>query len=131
MNIPESELQIDFARSGGPGGQNVNKVESKVIIRWSVGESGHFDDAQKVKIREAAGKRLNQEDEIVIDSDESRSQVNNRERAVEKLEDLVKEALKPVKPRRATKPSRGQREKRLQNKKKQSTKKALRKNPEY
>ncbi len=131
MNVPESELSIDFARSGGPGGQNVNKVESKVIIRWHVGDSTRFDDAQKEKIRLTAGKRLNNEDEIVIDSDESRSQVNNRERALEKLNDLVTKALKPVKPRRPTKPSRGQREKRLQNKKKQSTKKALRKNPEY
>ncbi len=105
----------------------MNKVESKVVVRWHVGNSVVFNDEQKMSIRATAGKRLNQADEIVVDSDESRSQMQNREAAINRLNEIVTEALKPIKKRRATKPSRSQKEKRLVAKKQISAKKEQRK----
>ena len=118
--IPPSELIIDFARSGGPGGQNVNKIESKVIVRWRVGESLVLTDEAKSLIRTKLANRLNNADEIVIQADEERSQAQNKERAIERLNSLVTRALFVPKKRRPTKPTMASRRKRLEVKNKTS-----------
>src|SRR3989338_6623941 len=76
--VPAGELQIDFVRSSGPGGQNVNKTSTKAQLRWKVGASSAFSEEEKMKIREYAGKRLNNDDEIVVAADTERSQLQNR-----------------------------------------------------
>ena len=127
--VPENELDIAFVRSSGPGGQNVNKTSTKAQLRWKVGASAAFDDAQKARIRAEAGNLLNAEDEIVISAEAERSQAQNREAAILKLQDLVLGALAPKKERKATKVSRSEKRKRLEGKRRQSEKKTARKAP--
>lgn len=129
--IPDHELIIDFARSGGPGGQNVNKVESKVIVRWHIGRSKAFDDVEKNRIRELLHNRINKHDELILDSDEERSQARNREKVIYKINDLVGGAIIPPKTRKKTRPSRAAKERRLEGKKRQSAKKESRKKPQF
>ncbi len=126
MLIPDQELQFDFARSGGPGGQNVNKVESKVILRWNVGSSIIFSAEEKERIRKKFVNRLNNNDEIVLQSDEERSQIQNKESVIERLNSLVSEAILVPKKRRATRPTYSAKLKRLETKKKHSTMKRMR-----
>ena len=118
INIPDHELRIETARSGGPGGQNVNKIESKVQLRWSVGESGIFDEREKERIRRVLTHRLNQDDEVMVDVEEERSQAQNRATAIARLQWLVADALAPKKIRRPTRPTRSSKERRLTEKKK-------------
>lgn len=121
--VPVSELNIDFVRSSGPGGQNVNKTNSKAVLKWNVGDSETYSEEQKNLIRGVAGKRLNQEDEITITSQEERKAPQNEKAGIEKLNSLIKIALTPKKKRKATKPSRHVKERRLRDKKIQSEKK--------
>lgn len=125
-DILHNELIFTFARSGGPGGQNVNKIESKVIVRWKVGESLAFSPEEKERIREKLRNRLNMEDEIVIHVDEERSQAQNKERAIERLNALIAQALVIPKKRRLTRPTRASKLRRLATKKKRSTQKQAR-----
>lgn len=127
--VPESEFDIDFVRSSGPGGQKVNKTSSKAQLRWNVGGSGAFTEAQKDAIREAAGNRLNTDDEIVLSAETERSQLQNRSAVIGRLQEIVTEALTPKKERRPTKVSRSQKRKRLDDKRKTSEKKKSRKPP--
>ncbi len=124
--IPEDEIKIEFARSSGPGGQKVNKTESKVTARWPIDTSQSFSDKQKNRIHELLGNRINQDGELIVTSEEERSQHQNRLRAIERLRNFVAAAIIPPKVRRATKPSKAQKERRLEEKKKKSEKKALR-----
>lgn len=127
--IPESEIRLDFARSSGPGGQNVNKVSSKAVLRWSVGSSAAFSEEQKALIRAFAGKLLNKEDEIVLTAESERSQLQNKEEAIRRLRELVAKALTPKKKRRPTRVSRAQKMKRLDEKRIVGQRKRNRKSP--
>ncbi len=122
-SVPENEMQFTFSASGGPGGQNVNKVASKATLRWNVGASGAYSEEQKQLIREYAGSYLNKADEIIIQSNEQRSQHQNRDSAAERLQNLVAQALIPKKERKETKPSWGAKQKRLDEKRMESNKK--------
>lgn len=127
--IPESELRLDFSRSSGPGGQNVNKVSSKAQVRWRVGASQAFNDEQKALIRASAGKHLNKEDEIVLAAESERSQLQNKEEVIRRLNALIMLALTPKKKRKPTKVSRSQKRKRVEQKRIVADKKRNRKSP--
>ena len=115
--IPEDELQVAFARSGGPGGQNVNKVSSKAELRWTPGTSRALSAADRDYLLTRIASRLTTEGELIVVSTKTRDQLRNREDAEAKLAELVAAALVRPKPRRATKPSRGAKERRLREKK--------------
>lgn len=127
--VPESEMHLEFVRSSGPGGQKVNKTSSKAQLRWSVRESRAFTEEQKTLIREAAGNRLNNEDEIVLSSQTERSQMQNREDVTLRLQELVADALTPQKERKETRVSRSQKERRLDDKRRAGEKKQNRRPP--
>lgn len=124
--IPEDEIEFQFSRSSGKGGQNVNKVETKVEIHWNINNSKAFSEEEKEKIKEALASRINQEGDLIIVSQEERSQLKNRRIALEKLKEMIKEALNPEEERIPTKPSKAIRERRLKEKKFISAKKQLR-----
>ncbi len=126
MQIPESEFIITFARSSGAGGQNVNKTSTKVIIHWPVGKSLVLSEEEKNRVREKLVNRINNEDELVIMSEEERSQPQNRELAIARLQELVEQAIFVPKKRRPTKPTRSSKLKRLESKKIRSQVKAHR-----
>jgi len=124
--IPASEYTIEFARSGGPGGQNVNKVSSKAQLRWGVGVSRVLSDEQKARVRAALKNRLTNDDEILVVAEDERSQAQNREQVIARFQELIAQALHVPKKRRATKPTRSSKEKRLQSKKIMSERKKMR-----
>lgn len=91
--IPESEVSASFARSSGAGGQNVNKVETKVRLNWDIKETGILTDEQKELVFERLGHRINKEGELFVVCEETRSRERNREEAMAKLNELVNDAL--------------------------------------
>jgi len=124
--IPEDEIEYQFSRSSGKGGQNVNKVETKVEIRFNIIRSKAFSDEEKEKIKKSLTNRINKAGDLIVVSEEERSQLDNRRIALEKLNEMIKEALKPEEDRIPTKPSKAIRERRIKEKKIISTKKKLR-----
>lgn len=124
--IPENELTITFARSGGKGGQNVNKTSTKAIVHWSVGRSQVLSWDEKERIRAKLFNRLNSNDELVVMAEEERSQSQNREKAISRLRSLVAQALRVPKKRRPTRPTKSSKLRRLESKKLRSRVKASR-----
>jgi ribosome-associated protein len=123
--IPEDQLRWTYARSSGPGGQNVNKVNSKAILRWQPA-ADFLSPAAWARFRKLAGRYLTEEGEVVIASDEYRDQLRNIERSREKLRALLLTALVPPKRRIATKPTKSSRLRRLDDKRRASQKKSSR-----
>lgn len=117
VTIPEDELTIAFARSGGPGGQNVNKVSSKAELRWSPTTSRALSEADRTWLLKKLGSQLTKDGELIIISTKTRDQLRNREDAEEKLRELVMTSLVRPKVRKPTKPSKGAKERRLKAKK--------------
>jgi ribosome-associated protein len=105
--LPASELRADFARAGGPGGQNVNKVASKVQLRFDVQNSRVLGEERKRRIRERLAGRLTASGELVLQASRYRSQARNMEDARDRLAQLLREALQTARTRVATRPTRG------------------------
>jgi ribosome-associated protein len=120
------EIEIDFVRSAGPGGQNVNKVATAAQLRFHVGRSGRLDAAGKQRLRRLAGRRLTGEDEILIIARNHRTQEGNRREALDRLADLIEAASRAPVPRKATRPTRASKEKRLATKVRTGRSKQLR-----
>lgn len=123
--IPEDQLRWTYVRSSGPGGQNVNKVSSKAVLRWQP-PPGFLPPAAWARFQTLAKRFLTAEGELVIASDEYRDQLRNSERSREKLRTLLLTALVPPKRRIATRPTKGSKQRRLNDKRRSSEKKQSR-----
>lgn len=115
--IPDRELRVSFARSSGPGGQNVNKVESKVQLRWNPSTSTAIPESDRAWLLRKLADRLTADGDLLIASNRTRDQVRNREDAEAKLAETVRAALVRPKKRRATKPSLASKQRRIDEKK--------------
>ena len=130
ISIPLDEFQWDYSRSGGPGGQNVNKVNSKVQLRWSPEKSPSLPPAVRDRLLALIGSKLTTEGEVIVTSQESRDQARNLQICLDKIRALVLSVATPPKTRRPTKPTLGSKIKRAVDKGKRSETKKLRKKPE-
>ncbi len=126
----EKELEFTASRSDGPGGQNVNKVNSKVTVRFDVSRSQVLTDDEKTIISSRLGSRLTKEGVLVLTAQESRSQLQNKEAVMLKLEQVLAKAFERKKARKATKPSKGAVQERINKKKQVSEKKKWRQRPD-
>lgn len=125
--IDERELDESFLRASGPGGQNVNKVETAVQLRFDVRNSPSLPDDVRERLEKLAGNRLTLDGVLVITAQEHRSQDRNRAEARSRLVELIKEAAKPPPPkRRPTKPTKGSQQRRLDSKGKRAVVKSMR-----
>jgi ribosome-associated protein len=121
-----SELEFVTSRSSGPGGQNVNKVNTKVTLRWPVVASVILSSEERDTITQKLASRITLEGELVISAQDKRSQLQNKEAALAKLDELLTKAFVKKKKRKATKPSKGAVQKRIESKKKHGEKKKMR-----
>jgi ribosome-associated protein len=126
IQIPESEFQFTFVRSSGPGGQNVNKVNSKAVLRWRVVESPALPAEVRERFLAKYGKRLTAEGDLLISSQRYRDQGRNIADALDKLRAMLAEAATRPKRRRPTKPSRASVARRIESKQAKSRQKKMR-----
>jgi ribosome-associated protein len=127
--IPDDELTWTFARSGGPGGQNVNKVSSKAILRWKLAANTSLPLAAKIRLQATQRRRITAEGDLLIQGQRFRDQARNIEDCRQRLREMVEEALRAPKARRPTKPSRAAKQRRLTDKRQKSQRKAGRRPP--
>lgn len=129
LAIAEREVSFETSTSSGPGGQNVNKVETRVTLLFDLEASDSLDPEQKETIRDRLATRINKAGVLRVVSQKHRSQSANRQAATERFAALLAEALEPTPPRKTTKPSRAARRRRLRNKRRRGEIKKLRQPP--
>ena len=126
-----TELNFKSSRSSGPGGQHVNKTSTRIELFWEVGTTQAFTQNQIDRIREKLSNRITKEDVLQLASEKTRSQLRNKEAAIDLFFDILEQALHIPKRRKKTRPSKMARLKRLKAKKQHGEKKANRKKPDY
>jgi ribosome-associated protein len=126
IDLDEDELQFDFVRAAGPGGQNVNRVATAVQLRFDVRRSPSLTESVRARLMRLAGNRINKDGVLIINARRFRTQTRNRKDAIDRLSDLVRRAAQREKPRKKTRPSNAARELRLQEKRRRSRIKNLR-----
>lgn len=129
--VPDAELQLEFIRSPGPGGQNVNKVASALQLRFDVARSTLLDEWTRARLATLAGRRLTRDGWLVLTAHRHRTQEGNRRDAFERLAELIVQARVRPKARRATKPTRASKERRLEGKKQRTQVKRNRGRPAF
>jgi ribosome-associated protein len=127
--IPRSELRFTFVRSSGPGGQNVNKVASKAVLRWSVRNSASIPDPVRSRLMTRAARQINDRGELLLTSQRYRDQGRNIDDCLEKLRNLILAAAKVPRRRKKTRPTKASKEKRLDTKRATAEKKRRRSPP--
>jgi len=129
IQIPMEEFELSFARSGGPGGQYVNKVSTKATLRWNIAVSDSIDDGIKERFCQSFGNRITNDGELVLTSQRFRDQKSNVDDCLDKLKEMILSVEKEPVKRKKTRPTKTMREKRLDEKKKLSQKKDGRRPP--
>jgi ribosome-associated protein len=129
VEIPRSEVEIDFSRSSGPGGQHVNKTETRVTLRFNLAETSALPAADKERMLAKLTARTTKNGEILVSCEAYRDRARNIETAFERLEALLARAYQKPRVRKKTKPSRGAKERRLEEKRRTSSRKTTRKSP--
>jgi ribosome-associated protein len=126
IELDEREIQEEFVRASGPGGQNVNKVSSAVQLRFDVARSPSLPEPVRTRLIVLAGRRLTQDGVLVLSAERYRSQRRNRDDALERLIELIREACEVDKPRRPTRPTLASKKRRLDGKQRRGETKKLR-----
>jgi ribosome-associated protein len=129
IRIPRDEFTFTFMRSSGPGGQNVNKVNTKVRLRWDVARSPSLPEAVRERFQRNYARRITTEGDLLITSQRYRDQARNIDDCLEKLRELLAAVATPPRRRKKTRPSRASKERRLQGKREQSERKRGRRKP--
>ena len=129
LEIDEQELEVLTTTSRGPGGQHVNRSETRVVLRWNVLESDSLTEEQRALLLSKLGSRISRDGVLQVAAEDHRSQTRNRELARERLAELVASALHRERPRRATKPTRASQKRRVEDKKKRGAIKDRRRKP--
>jgi ribosome-associated protein len=126
FRVPEPELRFRASRAGGPGGQHVNQSSTRVEVRWQVSKSPSLTEEQRARLLDKLSSRIDSRGFLRVVADERRSQLRNREAAVDRLNELVSEALKRPKPRKKTKPPASANIRRLEDKRRRGAQKQQR-----
>ena len=126
ITLTDAEIELTFSRSQGPGGQNVNKVNSKVTIHWDLKHSTSIAAFIKRRIQSKHSNRINNDGKLVLSSQQHREHHRNREDCFQKLRIIIVDALKQRKARKTTRPTRASKQRRLNTKKKHSHRKSMR-----
>ena len=129
VRIPLHEIRLTFSTSGGPGGQHANKASTRVDLTWNVARSEALGPRQRARVLHKLSRRIDAEGDLHLSASDRRSQMRNREAVLERLGELVEEALRVPKARRATQPTKASRERRLERKRRHGETKRLRRTP--
>jgi len=129
LSIPDEEVAFATSRSGGPGGQNVNKLETRVTLRFDLAGSASLSEEQKARLRERLATRITKAGILQVSAQRHRTQAANREAAVERFAELLRESLREEAPRKKTRPSRAAKARRLEAKRRHSQRKRERAAP--
>jgi ribosome-associated protein len=129
LSIPDEEVAFVTSRSGGPGGQNVNKLETRVTLRFDLVRSSSLSEEQKVRLRQRLATRITKDGILHVTAQRHRTQAANREAAIERFAELVREGLREETPRKKTRPSRAAKARRVEAKRRHSQRKRERTAP--